>query len=94
MPTDPRATPAPPAPPTTLPSIDLEALTTAAERGSFSGLVALDAPGQDPVTHAFGHAHRGLEVPHTRSTRFALASGGKTSPRWPCFGWSRRGGCG
>lgn len=54
------------------------ALGDAAGRGGFSGLVALDVPGQEPVTRTYGHAERGLEVPHTRSTRYALASGGKT----------------
>ncbi|WP_238348594.1 serine hydrolase domain-containing protein [Ornithinimicrobium pratense] len=63
---------------TTVPMIDVETLAAAADRGSFSGLVTLDVPGQQPVTHAFGHAHRGLAVPHTRTTRYALASGGKT----------------
>lgn len=70
--------PAPPIPTSTPPTIDPAALAAAADRGRFSGLVALDVPGQEPVTHAFGHAHRGLAVPHTRSTRYGLASGAKT----------------
>ena len=59
------------------PTIDTEALSQAAARGRFSGLVTLDVPGERAETHAFGHAHRGLELPPTRSTRFALASGAK-----------------
>ena len=44
---------------------------------SFSGVVRVDRPGEEPLTRAFGLAHRGWEIPNQVDTRFALASGSK-----------------
>ncbi|WP_083518642.1 serine hydrolase domain-containing protein [Serinicoccus chungangensis] len=63
---------------TTMPRLDDTALSAAAAEDGFSGLVSLDVPGHEPVTRAFGYAERAFQVPHSRSTRYALASGGKT----------------
>src|SRR5215207_1274527 len=48
----------------------------AAESG-FSGVVRIDQDGGVLLAKAYGLAHRGLRVPNTVDTRFAIASGGK-----------------
>lgn len=58
--------------------LPLEALAAAVAEGRFTGLIAVDSPGQPGFRQAHGHAHRALRVPVTPTTRFALASGGKT----------------
>ncbi|NIH80064.1 CubicO group peptidase (beta-lactamase class C family) [Amycolatopsis viridis] len=47
-----------------------------AETG-FSGVVRVDSSGRTLLAKAYGFAHRGLRVPNTVGTRFALASGTK-----------------
>src|SRR3954469_11095741 len=49
-----------------------------AQRTSFSGVVRVDMSGHDTWTGAWGLAHRGLNIPCTTETRFAMASGSKT----------------
>lgn len=44
---------------------------------SFSGVVRLDRAGETVFERAYGLAHRGLGVPNTVHTRFAIASGSK-----------------
>ncbi|MBB5897540.1 serine hydrolase domain-containing protein [Kutzneria kofuensis] len=44
---------------------------------SFSGVVRLDEAGTTVFERAYGLAHRGLGVPNTVDTRFAIASGTK-----------------
>lgn len=44
---------------------------------SFSGVVRLDRAGETVFERAYGMAHRGLGVPNTVDTRFAIASGTK-----------------
>jgi CubicO group peptidase (beta-lactamase class C family) len=53
-----------------------EADRVAAET-SFTGAVRLDAAGATVFERAYGMAHRGLGVPNTVDTRFAIASGTK-----------------
>jgi CubicO group peptidase (beta-lactamase class C family) len=55
-----------------------DALAAAVAENRFSGLIAVDTPGEPGFRQAHGHAHRALGVPVTPTTRFALASGGKT----------------
>ncbi|MFC0430417.1 serine hydrolase [Kutzneria buriramensis] len=52
--------------------VDQLAVTT-----SFSGVVRLDRAGETVFERAYGMAHRGLGVPNTVDTRFAIASGTK-----------------
>jgi CubicO group peptidase (beta-lactamase class C family) len=52
--------------------VDRLAVTT-----SFSGVVRLDRDGETVFERAYGMAHRGLGVPNTVDTRFAIASGTK-----------------
>jgi CubicO group peptidase (beta-lactamase class C family) len=49
----------------------------AAETG-FDGVVGIDRAGTTELAVAYGLAHRGFEIPNTTTTRFALASGGKS----------------
>ena len=51
--------------------------SVAAESG-FSGVLRVDRPGEEPLVRAFGFADRAHEVPMTRATRVAVASGAKT----------------
>jgi len=51
---------------------------------SFSGVVRLDRAGTTVFERAYGMAHRGLGVPNTVDTRFAIASGTKAIDR----GWA------
>lgn len=44
----------------------------------FSGVVRLDEAGETVFARAYGMAHRGLGVPNTVDTRFAIASGTKS----------------
>lgn len=57
--------------------VDVEALETAARAGRLSGVVAVDVGDERGYEACYGYAHRGLVVPVTRDTRFALASGSK-----------------
>jgi CubicO group peptidase (beta-lactamase class C family) len=59
-------------------SIDDEALETAIAKELFSGVVAIDRGDDDLLTRCEGFAHRALEIPNTRHTQFAIASGSKT----------------
>ena len=57
---------------------DLERdLTRLAREKHFSGAVRVDRSGDVEVALAFGLAERGLEVPNTVDTQFALASAAK-----------------
>jgi CubicO group peptidase (beta-lactamase class C family) len=44
---------------------------------AFSGVVRIDRDGEPELAKAYGLAHRGLEIPNTLDTQFALASGAK-----------------
>jgi CubicO group peptidase (beta-lactamase class C family) len=52
-------------------------LDRVASSSRFSGVVRVDRPGVEPLVRAYGPAHRGLRVPNTVDTRFAVASAGK-----------------
>ncbi|HYI59502.1 MAG TPA: serine hydrolase domain-containing protein [Microlunatus sp.] len=57
--------------------IDAQALATATEDGRLSGVVTVDAGEERLYEACHGYAHRGLAVPTTVGTRFALASATK-----------------
>ncbi len=57
-------------------TVDLAALDAAADH-RFSGVVAIDVGDDHVLERCSGYAHRALQVPTTRQTRFALASGSK-----------------
>ena len=52
-------------------------LDSLASETAFSGVVRIDRAGQVELAKAYGLAHRGLEIPNTVDTRFAIASGTK-----------------
>jgi CubicO group peptidase (beta-lactamase class C family) len=52
---------------------DIEALAA----DGFSGVVRVDRAGEAELAAAYGFAHRGLAVPNTLDTQFAVASGAK-----------------
>ena len=57
---------------------DLEgSLDRLAAATGFSGVVRVDRDGQLELARAYGLAHRGLDLPNTVDTRFAVASGTK-----------------
>jgi CubicO group peptidase (beta-lactamase class C family) len=57
---------------------DLEgSLDRLAVATGFSGVVRVDRDGQVELARAYGLAHRGLDLPNTVDTRFAVASGTK-----------------
>jgi len=57
---------------------DLEgSLDRLAAATGFSGVVRVDRGGQVELARAYGLAHRGLDLPNTVDTRFAVASGTK-----------------
>ena len=58
--------------------IDESAVDAAADESGFTGVVAIDAGDERVLERCYGFAHRGLAVPNTSRTRFALASGSKT----------------
>ena len=58
--------------------IDGRAVGAAAAACGFTGVVAIDAGEERVFERCYGFAHRGLAVPNTVGTRFALASGSKT----------------
>jgi CubicO group peptidase (beta-lactamase class C family) len=60
------------------PVIDEAALDVAAAKESFTGVLAIDVGDERRYERVAGYAHRALQVPNTRQTRFAIASGGKT----------------
>lgn len=61
-----------------LPAIDDAAVDIAARKESFTGVATIDVGDERRYERVAGYAHRALEVPPTASTRFAIASGGKT----------------
>ncbi len=60
------------------PVIDEAAITAAAAKESFTGVLTVDVGDVRRYERIDGFAHRALQVPNTTATRFALASGGKT----------------
>ena len=58
-------------------NIDGAALDAAAADRRLSGVVAIDIGDEHVFERCYGHAHRALQVPITRATRFAVASGSK-----------------
>src|SRR6476661_2026897 len=48
-----------------------------AEATGFSGVVRVDRADGIELAKAYGLAHRGLEIPNTHDTQFAIASGAK-----------------
>lgn len=52
---------------------DIEALAA----DGFSGVVRVDTAGETELAAAYGFAHRGLALPNTLDTQFAVASGAK-----------------
>lgn len=57
---------------------DLEAeVDRIATESAFSGVVRIDEGGDVVMARAYGLAHRGLGIPNTVDTRFAMASGAK-----------------
>lgn len=57
---------------------DLEAeIDRIATESGFSGVVRIDERGDVVLARAYGLAHRGLGIPNTVDTRFAMASGAK-----------------
>ena len=48
-----------------------------AEATGFSGVVRIDRADGIELAKAYGLAHRGLEIPNTVDTQFAIASGVK-----------------
>jgi CubicO group peptidase (beta-lactamase class C family) len=58
-------------------NIDIEAIDAAARDRPLSGVVAIDSGGEHVLERCYGYAHRALQIPITRGTRFALASGSK-----------------
>ena len=61
-----------------LPAIDDATVDIAAQKESFTGVATIDVGDERRYERVAGYAHRALEVPPTASTRFAIASGGKT----------------
>jgi CubicO group peptidase (beta-lactamase class C family) len=57
--------------------IDVNRVDSAARDGQLSGVVTVDVGDEQMLERCYGYAHRGLVVPTTRATRFALASGSK-----------------
>lgn len=55
-----------------------EAVEAAAAEAFFSGVVSIDGSAGPVFAMARGFAHRGLGIPTSEQTRFALASGSKT----------------
>ena len=60
------------------PKIDEAAITAAFAKESFTGVVTVDVGDERRYERLGGFAHRALGVPHTSSTRIAIASGSKT----------------
>jgi CubicO group peptidase (beta-lactamase class C family) len=60
------------------PIIDEAALDAAVAKHSFTGVVAVDSGDAQTLLRPCGFAHRALRVPNSATTRFAIASGGKT----------------
>ena len=58
-------------------NIDSGALDAAAAGRRLSGVIAVDRGDESLYEACYGFAHRALQVPNTRETRFALASGSK-----------------
>ena len=58
--------------------IDEQALDAVAAASGFTGVVAIDAGDERVLERCYGFAHRGLAVPNTAGTRFALACGSRT----------------
>jgi CubicO group peptidase (beta-lactamase class C family) len=58
-------------------NVDDAVLAQAAQDGELSGVVTVDVGDDRRYEVCRGHAHRALEVPVHRDTRFALASGSK-----------------
>nr|WP_231960553.1 serine hydrolase domain-containing protein [Amycolatopsis thermoflava] len=56
--------------------VRVEGIDALVDETGFSGVVRVDSGGHT-FARAYGFAHRGLEVPNTVGTRFALASGTK-----------------
>ena len=61
-----------------LPAIDDAAVDIAVRKESFTGVATVDVGDERCYERVAGYAHRALELPPTASTRFAIASGGKT----------------
>jgi CubicO group peptidase (beta-lactamase class C family) len=53
------------------------AVDSIAAENSFSGVVRVDRGDEVELASAYGHAHRGYEVPNAVDTQFAIASGTK-----------------
>ena len=60
------------------PTIDEAAVEAAVRKEPFTGVITVDVGDQRRYERAEGYAHRALQVPNTRATRFAIASGSKT----------------
>lgn len=58
-------------------SFDSATIDAAAEKESFTGVVALDSADERIFDRAYGLAHRAFRVPNTLETQFAIASGSK-----------------
>jgi CubicO group peptidase (beta-lactamase class C family) len=59
-------------------AIDERAIEDAAAKRSFTGVATVDVGDERVYERLDGFAHRALRVPHTPSTRIAIASGSKT----------------
>jgi CubicO group peptidase (beta-lactamase class C family) len=57
--------------------LSVEQIDRLADDTGFSGVVRVDRDGQQPLTRAYGWAHRGAEILNTTGTRLAFASGVK-----------------
>src|SRR6476619_1685971 len=55
-----------------------QVIDSIAEATRFSGGVRVDRDGEIELAKAYGLAHRGLEIPNTCDTQFAIASGVKS----------------
>jgi len=55
----------------------VESVRQVASATGFSGVIRIDKGAHTEVSEAYGLAHRGLQIPNTEDTRFAIASGGK-----------------
>jgi CubicO group peptidase (beta-lactamase class C family) len=60
------------------PVIDEAAIDTAAQKRSFTGVLAVDVGAERRYERVAGYAHRALRVANTPTTRIAIASGSKT----------------
>jgi CubicO group peptidase (beta-lactamase class C family) len=60
------------------PTIDDTAVDIAVGKESFTGVATVDVGDERHYERVAGYAHRAFAVPNTSSTRFAIASGGKT----------------